>query len=129
MIQKSKIKIGSKIKFAKNKKRFTVMAHSKNFTICTQPLNQITRLGKRKYKHTKTYLYTIIDWGRKVRGPDDLIFGSFWAYDTLRGAGRNLAALERGLRERKGDFSDGQKDSQQVSYRREVELDIEAIIP
>lgn len=96
-----KFSIGTKIKFASEKQRYTVQASSDRFTICTKPFNA-----------RKTYLYTIIDWKRKVRGPDNLVFGSFEPYNTRDGALANLLMLEEGKME--------------VSYRRYKNLDIES---
>jgi hypothetical protein len=58
------VPIGAKIKFKREKQRYTVRASNAAYTILTKPLNI-----------HRTVLYTIIDFHEKVRGPEDLIFG------------------------------------------------------
>lgn len=58
------LKVGDKIKFESEKQRYTVQAKSDRYIICTKPFNA-----------RKTYLYTIIDLERLVRGAVSLIFG------------------------------------------------------
>jgi len=62
--QTTKLRIGSKIKFAEEKQNYTVRASNVCFAICTKPMNDL-----------KTVLYTIIDWKEYIRGTEDLIFG------------------------------------------------------
>ena len=51
-----KIKVGNKIKFERQKQRYTVQACNDRFIICTKPFNA-----------RKTVLYTIIDFERNER--------------------------------------------------------------
>lgn len=92
---------GAKIKFYREKQRYTVKCTSKRFTICTKPLNV-----------HKTVLYTIIDWEEQRRGPEDLIFGM--------GAETKEQCLEMLVR-----LIDGESI---VSLRHDCPLDIEKIV-
>lgn len=74
-IHMNKLDVGAKIWFSETKKCFKVQASNRFFSICTQPLNKITRLGNNKYRHDKTVLYTVIDWYNQIRGAENLIFG------------------------------------------------------
>lgn len=58
-----KIDIGSKIRFEREKQKYTVQASNEYFAICTKPFNP-----------KKTVLYTIIDWREDIRGAENLIF-------------------------------------------------------
>lgn len=60
-----KLPVGSKIKFRREKLRYTVQASDERFAICTKPFNP-----------QRTVLYSIIDFEEQVRGPEDLIFGA-----------------------------------------------------
>lgn len=64
-----------KVKFDAERQRYTVMAANERFAILTKPFNA-----------QKTYLYTITDLKRGVRGPCNLIFGLPCDVDTLAGA-------------------------------------------
>jgi hypothetical protein len=81
------MKIGDKIKFEGEKQRMTIKAFSKKFIILTKPFNA-----------KKTYLYSIVDLEREVRGRCNLIFGSLWEFNTLKGAKKNLQMLDNGER-------------------------------
>lgn len=59
-----KIPVGAKIWFEGEKQGYTVRASNVAFCVCTKPFNA-----------RKTVLYTIIDWERKQRNYEDLIFG------------------------------------------------------
>jgi hypothetical protein len=74
--------IGDKIKFEGERQRYTVQAFDERFIIATKPFNM-----------KKTYLYTIIDLEREVRGPDDRLFGALNSYNNPRGAAKNLLLL------------------------------------
>ncbi len=104
------LEVGDRVKFYKTK-FYTVRASNKFFAVCTQPLNMITRLGGKKYKHEKTVLYTIIDWNERIRGTENLIFG--FGAETDEDCKEMLARLTNG-------------DSE-VSHRNRVDLDIEKI--
>lgn len=83
--------IGTKIKFDAERCRYTVMAANKRFVIMTKPFNA-----------RKTYLYTIADMERGVRGACNLIFGIPCDVDTPDGAAEALAMIERGEMEVSG---------------------------
>lgn len=93
------LKVGDKFKFESEKQRYTVQAVNDRFAIMTKPLNVL-----------KTYLYTITDRKRGVRGPCNLIFGvPYWMdLSTREGAAEALAWIERGEME--------------VSFRKCVDL-------
>lgn len=86
-----------KIKLDGERQRYTVMAHNERFFIMTKPFNA-----------QKTYLYTIADLERGVRGPCNLIFGLPCDVNTPEGAAEALSKIKAGEME--------------VSYRRCVDL-------
>lgn len=65
--------------------RYTVQAANARFAIMTKPFNA-----------RRTYLYTITDLKRNVRGPCNLIFGLPCDVNTPAGAAKALAMLETG---------------------------------
>lgn len=65
------------------KQRYTVQAFNSRFAIMTKPFNA-----------KKTYLYTISDLERGVRGPCNLIFGLPCHVNTAEGAKEALTLLE-----------------------------------
>lgn len=80
----SELAIGSKLKFESDRQRFTVRAFDDRFVIATKPFNV-----------RKTYLYTIVDLKRNVRGRCDLIFGP--SYDLHGGEAKEaLEAMQKG---------------------------------
>jgi hypothetical protein len=60
----SKVDVGMKIKFSKEKQKYTVQASNRFYSVCTKPFNA-----------KKTVLYTIIDWYNQLRGTEDVTFG------------------------------------------------------
>lgn len=91
-----------------------VRASNIAFSVCTKPLNMITRLGGGKYRHTKTVLYTVIDWRENVRGTENLIFGM--GAETISQCEEMLERL-----------TDGESE---VSHRNRVSLEvIKAVFP
>jgi hypothetical protein len=100
-VERIPLKVGDRIKFRGERQRYTVRAVSVDgrWVICTKPLNI-----------RKTVLYTVIDFDSNVRGPDN--YGGL-GYET---GGQIAAALAR--------FED---DDAEVSYRYDVELDIETL--
>lgn len=74
----------TKIKFDGERQRYTVMAHNDRFAIMTKPFNA-----------QKTYLYTITDLERGVRGPCNFIFGLPCDVNTPEGAAEALGFIER----------------------------------
>ena len=67
------------------KQRYRVMARDKRYVIMTKPFNA-----------KRTYVYTIADMDRVVRGPCDLIFGPPCELNTAEGAAEALAMMQRG---------------------------------
>jgi len=78
-----KIKVGTKIKFAEEKQRYTVQCCNDRFVICTKPLNCM-----------KTVLYTIIDFQKNIRGTENLIFGM--GFETIEQCQEALERLTKG---------------------------------
>ncbi|TKD50241.1 hypothetical protein [Sphingomonas baiyangensis] len=96
-----------KIKFREERQRYTIMARNDRFVILTKPFNA-----------QRTYLYTIADLERKVRGPCNKIFGLPCDVNSPEGAAQALSELETGEME--------------VSFRRCVDLsddEIAALTP
>ncbi len=86
-----------KVKLDAERQRYTVMARNDRFVIMTRPFNA-----------QRTYLYTIVDLERGVRGPCNLIFGLPCDVNTPEGASEALRVIEHGEME--------------VSFRRCVDL-------
>ncbi len=74
-----------KVKFERERQRYTVQARNDRFVIMTKPFNA-----------QRTYLYTIADLERGYRGACNLIFGLPCHVDTPEGAAEALAMIERG---------------------------------
>lgn len=79
------LSVGSKIRIDGERQRYTVQAANDRFAIMTKPFNA-----------RRTYLYTITDLERGVRGPCDLIFGLPHHVNSPEGAAEALAMIERG---------------------------------
>lgn len=95
-----KIEVDDKIKFLSEKHRYTVQACDDRFVVCIKPFNA-----------RKTFLYTIIDFERDVRGRENLIF--CMGFETKEQCEEALERLQKGESE--------------VSYRHYQKLDIEKI--
>lgn len=95
--------VGDLIKFKGEKRRYTVKAASDRFLICTKP-----------FPPKRTVIYSIVDFQRDVRGPDNLVFSPF-NYAKQECIDECLAALIAGECE--------------VSYRRNAPLEIESVNP
>lgn len=91
------MKKGDKVKFEREKQRFTVRAIGKRYAVCTKPFNP-----------KKTVLYTVIDFKEKVRGTENLVFGM--GAETDEHCQEMLERLESGETE--------------VSHRNRVSLDL-----
>lgn len=100
MYAKPILPVGAKIKFQREKQRYTVRASNAAYTIATKPFNA-----------KKTVLYTIIDFHEKVRGPENLIFSMGAETDS-----EIYAMLSR--------LTDGDSE---ISHRNRVNLDIESV--
>jgi hypothetical protein len=81
-------KPGSKIKFEDERQRYTVMAQDERFAILVKPFNA-----------RRTYLYTIVDLARGVRGRCNRIFGIPHDVSTPAGAAEVLKELQDGTLE------------------------------
>jgi hypothetical protein len=75
--------VGDSVQFAESKRWWRVRATSDRYVILTSPFN---------LRHT--VLYTIIDWERGVRGPDDMVFG--FGYETPEQIAENMDRLLAG---------------------------------
>jgi hypothetical protein len=95
-----KVPVGSKIKFKKEKQRYTVQASNERYAVCTKPMNAL-----------KTVLYSIVDFEQNIRGTENLIFCA--GFETKELCEEALDRLSKGETE--------------VSYRNRCELDIERI--
>lgn len=99
--------VGQKIKFRREKQRFTVRACNERFAICTKPFNP---------RHT--VIYTIIDLQEGVRGTENLVFGMGAETDEqCQEMLKRLTTLEG------HDYVHFQTE---VSHRNRVPLDIES---
>lgn len=97
------MKPGDKFKACGERQRYTVMAADERFTIMVKPFNA-----------ARTYLYSIADLDRGIRGRCNMIFGPPFPMDTAEGAARTLRLLREGEME--------------VSHRRNKPLEPEEIV-
>lgn len=95
-----KLKLGDKVKFKKEKQKYTIQAINNRYAICTKPFNA-----------QKTVLYTIISLKEKIRGTENLIFCN--GFETKKQCEEALDRLENGISE--------------ISHRNRINLDIESI--
>ena len=70
----------------------------------------IRRIGGGKYEHSKTVIYTIVDFKENRRGPENLIFGM--GAETREDCKEMLERLNE------------KENPSEVSYRHDVPLDI-----
>ena len=92
--------VGAKVRFAGERRRYTVRAANERFAICTKPFAAVHGA-----------LYTIIDFDQKIRGRENLIFCLGFITDE-----QCQEALER--------LSAGETE---ISHRHYVALDIEDV--
>lgn len=78
-------KAAAKVRLNGERQRYTIQACDDRFIIMTKPFNA-----------QRTYLYTIADLERGVRGPCNLIFGLPCDVNSPAGAGEALSAMQRG---------------------------------
>lgn len=97
------LKVGDKIKFQSEKQRYTIQARSERYIICTKPFNL-----------KKTFLYTVIDLDRYVRGALGLVFGTPYELDIQEEAQQCIDDLE--------------ENKYEVSHRNCIQLDVEVPI-
>lgn len=91
--------VGARLHFKREKRPYRVTAVGKRFAIAWKP-------------YPGSYMYTIVDFQTHVRGPDNMIFGPHYEYNTTKGASEGIAALES-------------EDSElEVSRRRLCKLDL-----
>jgi hypothetical protein len=95
-----KLNVGDRVKFEREKQRYTVQAASERFAVCTKPFNA-----------RKTVIYTIVDFKRNVRGTENLIF--CMGFEDQQHCQDALQRLEAGESE--------------VSYRNFIDLNIERV--
>lgn len=93
-------KIGDKIKFKSEKRRYTIVSNSDRYLICTKPF----------HLRGNKYIYTIVDLVEKKRGPDFWLFGK---YDLTKQEDIDLCLQEL------------ESGECQLSRRRTIDLDIE----
>lgn len=93
--------VGDRVKFREEKLAYTVQAADARFAVCTKPFNA---------RHT--VLYTIIDFERKVRGTENLVF--CMGFETRELCEEALSRLQVGESE--------------VSHRNYLPLGIEKVI-
>jgi len=95
------LKVGDKIKFKSEKQRYTINAKSDRYLICTKPFNP-----------KKTYLYTIIDLKRLIRGTNNMVF-NLYDYEVQEDIDQCLIDLE--------------SDKIEVSHRHCIQLDVKML--
>lgn len=91
------MRIGQKIKVCGEVQRYTVQAFDERYIIMTKPFNA-----------RKTYLYSIVDLDKKIRGPIGLIFGLSDHVNTPEGAAECIKMMR--------------EEGFEVSYRRNKAL-------
>lgn len=97
--------LGDSVQFAESKRWWKVRAVSDRFVVLTSPFNL-----------QRTVLYSIIDWERGVRGPDDHYGVGYEAEDQIADALRRLQLPER------------DPDQIEVSWRaHSIRVDIAAV--
>lgn len=92
-------KVGEKVKFTSENRRYTVRAAGERFAVLNKPFNP-----------KKTVIYTVVDLQEGVRGTENLVFGM--GAETPEQCAEMLKRLESGQTE--------------VSHRNRVNLEIES---
>lgn len=92
-------KVGEKVKFTSENRRYTVRAAGPRFAVLNKPFNP-----------KKTVIYTIVDLEEGIRGPENLVFGM--GAETPEQCAEMLARIESGKTE--------------ISHRSRVNLEIES---
>jgi hypothetical protein len=95
--------VGTKVWFEEEVQGYTVKACDDRFWICTKPFNA-----------RKTYLYSIVDLKRNVRGRDNLVFGFFEGYKTTEACQEALKELQTG--------------GMEVSYRHSIPVKVKKVL-
>jgi|SRR5579872_3324131 len=108
-----KWKVGQKVKFFNEKKRYTIQACDERYAVCTYPINIIKKRHGGKYEHEKTVMYTVIDLKKNLRGTENLVFG---------GGAEDKQDCEEMLARFNEEYGS------EISHRNNRELDIECIV-
>lgn len=95
--------VGDWVYFEGEKRPYTIRARDCEFVICTKP-----------FAARKTYLYTIVDFVRDVRGADNMIFGL--SYET-----------DEDCEERLENMNDSNSEME-VSHRNYVRLSVTKVV-
>jgi hypothetical protein len=103
----SEAQVGARIKFREERLSYTVQARDERFLVCTKPFNP-----------RKTVLYTIVDLQERVRGTENLIFGS--GQETREECEETL----KRLRGEDGDLG----FRTEVSHRNRIALNVERVV-
>lgn len=112
-------KVGDKIRFAEEKKPYTIRACDDRFLVCTKPYNF----------RPKTMLYTIVDLVEGIRGTDGYSIGCYDYYKT-EDCEAILKELQAWAKAEKTEIIDGQEVIVEplfgtyISRRNRVELHI-----
>lgn len=99
--------VGSRIKFAEEKRPYRVRARSDRYLVCTKPFNP-----------QRTVLYTVVDLQKNIRGTENLVFGA--------GAETDSDCQEM-VRRLEGQCLDTGFTTE-VSHRNRVALNVEAVL-
>ena len=94
------MKVGDKVKFKEEKKRYTIRAVGKRYVVMNKPFNA-----------RKTVIYTVCDFKEKIRGTESLIF--------CAGAETNDQCTEMLQRLESGET--------EVSYRNRIPIRIDVL--
>jgi hypothetical protein len=115
-----KIPVGSKVKFASDRSRYTVQASSARYAVCTRLFN---------LRHT--VFYTIIDFREKVRGTENVIFcaGAETREQCEDMLCRLMGKPDSGDRSLIAAGHPVEPAHTEVSHRNRIPLDIEKITP
>ena len=112
-------KVGDKIKFKKEKQRYTISACDDRFIIAWKPFNP-----------RRTFMYTIIDLKENERSSDN--YYCAFDYTNEKEAQEAIEILNRTAKKREQDIIElnsftGSFEGLWLSGRRDMELDIERI--
>ena len=101
-------KVGDKIKFAEEKRSYTVRACNLRFLVCTKPFNL----------RPNTVIYTLVDLAKQIRGTNNYIFNP-WDYVSDQDCEECLHELTKRVIKR-----DLGEDSCEISHRTQIDLNI-----
>ena len=118
-MEQRKYNVGDKIRFAEEKRPYTIRACDKRFLICTKPYN---------FK-PKTVMYTIVDLEEGIRGTDNYSIGWCDYYNT-KDCEKILSELQQWAEREKKEIIDGEEVvveslfGTRISRRNRIELNI-----